>query len=265
MWTTLGLLALSLAPAQGGDLELTNIRSTYGFLGPARPDQPLLPGDVLFVTFDIDNVQTDKAGRILYSLGMEVTDAKGKTQYKQEPRDLEGTNSLGGHHLPAFANVELGLDQPPGQYTLKVTVTDRAAKKSKSFERAFQVLPKSFGLVRVGISADPEGKFPVPAIGATGEPVWLHYTAVGFERGGEKKEPNMAFEMQIADDAGQPVLTDPVKGEVKQLPSHLTFCPFDYQIVLNRPGKFTLKLKATDEISKKSSEVTLPITVVEQK
>lgn len=264
MWTTLGLLALSLAPAQGGDLELTNIRSTYGFLGPVRPEQGLLPGDVLFVTFDIDNVQTDKSGKILYSLGMEVLDGKGKTQYKQEPRDLEGTNSLGGRHLPAFANVELGLDQPPGPYTLKVTVTDRAAKKTKSFERTFQVLPKSFGLVRLGISADPQGQFPIPPIGSTGQPVWLHYTAVGFERSSAKKDPNMTFGMQIVDDNGQPVLSEPVKGDVKELPAHLTFCPMDYQLVLNRPGKFTIRLKATDENSKKSSEVTLPITVLEQ-
>jgi hypothetical protein len=267
MWTTLSILAaLSLAPAQTGDLEVNNIRTTYGFLGPDRSDkEPLLPGDVLFVAFDIDNIRTDDTGKILYSLGMEVVDSKGKTVYKQDPQDLEGTNSLGGHHLPAFAKVELGLDQPPGQYTLRVSVTDRLAKKTKTFERPFEVAPRSFGLVRLGISADPEGRFPMPSLGATGQPVWIHYTAVGFERGGQKKEPDMNFKMEILDEQKNPTLRSPNAGDVKELPQNLNFCPLDSSLVLNRPGKFTVRILGTDQLSKKTSEISFPLTVIEQK
>src|SRR5207253_753267 len=102
MLTTMTLFAaLSLAPAQTGELELTNIRPTYGLMGPARPDNKLLPGDFFFVSYDIENIKVDgKTGKVLYSMGMECVDSKGKTQYKQEPRDLESVNSLGGSRLP---------------------------------------------------------------------------------------------------------------------------------------------------------------------
>ena len=37
MWTTIALIAaLNLAPAQAGELTLSNLRSTYGMLGPQR-------------------------------------------------------------------------------------------------------------------------------------------------------------------------------------------------------------------------------------
>jgi hypothetical protein len=266
MWTSLTVLAaLTLAPAQNGQLELNNIRTTYGFLGPDRADQALLPGDMLFVAFDIDNITTDKSGRIMYSLAMEVVDGKGKTQYKQEPKDLEGTNSLGGHHLPAFANVELGLDQPPGPYTLKVTVTDRAAKQTKAFERPFEVLPRSFGMVRLTLTSDPEGRFSLPPFGATGQPVWIHFTVVGFERGGAKKNPDMSFQMVIVDENNKPTLDKPFEGDVKELDKQYTVVPMDFPLVLNRRGKFTVKIRGTDNNSKKSAELTFPLTVFELK
>ena len=164
MWTTLSLIAaLGLAPGQAGALDLTNIRVTNGLLGTARGEAKLLPGDWYFVAFDIDNVKVNQAGEVLYSMAMELTDSKKKVLFKQDPRDLKVLNSLGGNRLPAFANVEIGIDQPPGQYTLTVTVVDRAAKATKAFTREFEVVPPSFGLVRVNLSYDDRGNFPAPA------------------------------------------------------------------------------------------------------
>ena len=37
MFTTLALAALTIAPAQGGTLKLTNVRLTIGELGPKEP------------------------------------------------------------------------------------------------------------------------------------------------------------------------------------------------------------------------------------
>src|SRR5262249_50094653 len=134
MWTTLSLLAvLSLAPGQaGGDLDLTNIRTTYGLLGPARAENKFVPGDTFMVAFDIDNIKVADNGDVLYTMAMEVIDNKTKKAlFKQDPRDLKAVNSLGGKKVPAFANVDIGFDLPQGTYTLNLTVTDRATKKSK--------------------------------------------------------------------------------------------------------------------------------------
>ncbi len=270
MWTTLPLIAaLSLTPAQnegrGGGLELTNIRATYGMMGPVRTDNKLLPGDMFFVSYDIENVQTDKSGRILYSMGMELFDSKMKTQYKQEPRDQEALNSLGGNRLPAFAHIFVGLDQPAGEYTLRVTVTDRAAKATKSFERKFEVLEPGFGLVRLFLTADPQGQTPVPPLGVPGQVVWLHFAVVGFERGGPKKEPDIGLTMQIVDENDKPTLDKPFPGDVMELPKDVKLIPMDFPLALNRVGKFTVRLKATDRRSKRTAELTYPIQVVDVK
>ena len=52
----LALFALGLATAPASALELTNPRNTYGELGGTRPEAALLPGDVLFVGFDIEGL-----------------------------------------------------------------------------------------------------------------------------------------------------------------------------------------------------------------
>ena len=54
---------------------------------------------------------------------------------------MDSVNSLGGSNRPAFALTQVGLDTPPGDYKLTVTVKDRAANKSASFTYKFQVAP----------------------------------------------------------------------------------------------------------------------------
>src|SRR5579883_1072005 len=177
MWTTFGLIAaLSLAPGQtSGGLNLTNIRSTYGLLGAPRSDSKLLPGDAYFVAFDIEGVKTSDNGEVAYSMSMELIDANKKVWYKQEPRELKALNSLGGNRLPAFAHVEVGVDQPPGRYTLTVNVTDLSTKTSKPFSQEIEVLPAAFGLVRVNLTG-PQGA-PAPYVGLAGQSVWVNFLA----------------------------------------------------------------------------------------
>ena len=259
------LVALGLAPGQAGELTVTNIRSTYGLLGSTRLDNKLLPGDRFFAVFDIENIKVDENGRVLYSMGMDVSDSKGKSLYKQDPRELEGLNSLGGARLPCFAHVDVGLDQPPGEYTVKVTVTDRAAKKSASFERKFEVLPLSFGLVGLNATSDPKGEVPAPPLGVAGQSIWLNFAAVGFAAGGAKNEPNVSIVMRVYDEDGKPTLPKGFAGEFTELPKDVKAVPMQFLLALNRPGKFKVKLEATDLIAKKKAELSFPITVVDVK
>src|SRR5437899_2957692 len=113
MWTTLALVAaMSLAPGQAGQLSLTNVHGTFGLLGAERTNTKFIPGDTYFLAFTIDGLKVDATGEIQYSMGMEVVDSKGKAIYAQTPQDRTAFNSLGGSRLPAFAHVDIGLDQP---------------------------------------------------------------------------------------------------------------------------------------------------------
>src|SRR2546423_504161 len=120
MWATLALVsALNLAPAQAGQLSLTNARVTNGMFGVERKEPvKLVVGDSFFLAFDIENLQVGPDGRVSYSMGMTLLDKAGKPHYKQEPTDLEALLSLGGSSLPGNAEVNIGLDTPPGEYAL---------------------------------------------------------------------------------------------------------------------------------------------------
>jgi hypothetical protein len=273
MWTMIPLaLALSLAPGQGGKLELdlTNVRVTYGLLGAVRSEDTFLPGDLYLVAFDIENIKVDPEGKIVYSMGMEVfTKEKGKEKsvYKQDPRKLEAYSSLGGNRLPAFAHVEIGLDQPEGDYTLKVDVKDEAAGTSKSLTSKFTVAKKDFGLVRLNTTYDGEGKFPAPPGGVVGQSLWVNFLAVGFKRDDNKqKQPNVHVEMVVKDDKGKETVEKPFSGEVTEMvPATRTDLPMQFLLTLNRPGKYTVTLRAEDRVAKKKAELKFPIVVVEPK
>src|SRR5258708_7665136 len=125
MWTAVALAAvLGLAPDQGGGLTLTNVRTTHGLLGPTRSDDKLLPGDAALISFDVEGIKPDGEGKVRYSMGIDVSNSQGKPLFQQEPRALEAIASLGGSRIPAVAQVDVGLDQPAGEHSVKVTVTD---------------------------------------------------------------------------------------------------------------------------------------------
>lgn len=263
MWTImLVAAALGLAPNQSGSLTLTNVRLTYGALGAPRADGTVLPGDQVFITFDIEGITADAGGKILYSMTTEILDAAGKTLFKQEPRNLEAVNALGGKSLPAFVELNAGLDQPAGKYTVKVTVLDRASKASQVLSRTLQVGEKNFGLVRLTTTADPEGRIAA-SVFQPGASLWVNGGVVGFQRPGGKGQPQIAVELRVLDEQGKPTLGQPFTGQLgKDLPASAVFAPQQFHVALNRPGKFTVELKATDQVNKKSSTASFPITVV---
>jgi hypothetical protein len=265
MWTTMAFVTfLVLAPGQAGQLTLANPRMTYGILGPTRTDNKFLPGDSLVLAFDIQGIKTDSAGKVAYGIGLEVTDAAGKSVFKQAPRDREANNSLGGNSLPGFASVQIGTEQPAGSYVLKVTVTDRSTKASQTLTHPYQVLPKGFGLVRLYASQDPQGRYPAPFVG-DGEELWISFSAVGFGRDANG-QPNLNVSLRLIDENGQPTLAQPYTGEVnKDVPANALEIPMQFLLELNRSGKFTIEIKATDNVAKKTAALSVPLNVQKAK
>jgi len=266
MMTTLALAAvLSLTPNQAETLKLTNPRATYGFLGAARTDNKLLPGDAYFVTFDIENLKADDEGRVRYSMGMELTNSEGKTQFKREPTEQTANTSLGGRRLPAFAVAQVGTDTSAGKYMLTVTVTDVEAKATQQLKREFEVMKKGFGLVQLHTTY-LQAPVPAPPVGVTGQSLLVNCFIVGFERDAKTKQPNIYVEIVVLDDKGKPTLVKPFTDQVtKDVDAELMLIPVALPLELNRAGKYKVKLKAEDRISKKTTELTFPIEVLELK
>jgi hypothetical protein len=263
MLNTVAVVALlSATLAQSDGLTLSDARLTYGVLGPARKDNKLLPGDNLVVSFEIHGMTVDANGRVIYSTVTELTDTKGKVWFRSPSRDLTETNSLGGGSRTAYARAEVGLDQPPGDYVLKVTVTDRANKKSQTLTQPFTVLPKAFGMVALSATADADGQVPCGLLGV-GQSLFVNGAVVGFNRAsGSAAQPHVALEMRILDANNKPTVAAPFTGVINQnVSARSVALPFQFLVSLNRPGQFTLELKATDKVGGKTVSQSFPFTV----
>ena len=261
MWSTITLLStLTLTPCQT-DLSLTHVRSTHGMFGPVRENDTLHPGDMLFVCFDIEGITTDEDGKVRYSTAIEISDAGGKVLFKQQPQDAETKVALGGNRVPAYAYFSVGLDAPAGDYGFKVHVKDLASGKEKSVSRTVKVLSKDFALVRCAVSVDVDAQYPAISCGC-GQGVWVHCSAVGFERDRAGKQPNLVFEIRVLDDSGKPIFNKPVTNAVnKDVPEKQSGVPMAFPLSLNRPGKFTVELLTSDQISGKKAKMSFPLSV----
>lgn len=271
MTSLLVMSALVLAPQQSSPLKLTNLRTTFGELGGTRPEGKYLPGDVFYIGFDIEGLTLAPDGTTQYRMAMELLDAAGKSRFKQDPADKIDYVPLGGPRLPARAYIILDTNQEPGKYTLKLAVTDTATKAVQTLEKSFEVQPKDFGIVAVYPSIDESGRIPAPTTGVVGQSVFVQFSVVGFERekGKEKDagQPNVEVEMTPLDGSGKSTLGKPMiykqnaESQIK-LDAKDELINVRFLLPMTREGKYTVRLKATDHLTKKTATFDLPIVVV---
>jgi hypothetical protein len=277
MWSSLALAAaLCSAPAQTpaagqpptGGLKLDNVRMTVGELGPPRPSPRLLPGDILFVAFDIVGLSIEPDGMAEYTMAMEVTDGAGKLIFKQDPAKLVNFIPLRGNRMPARAFITIGLDQPPGAYSGKVTVTDPKTKAPNSLSVKFEVLKRDFGIVAVYTSYEEGGRMPAPTNGQVGETRFIQFSVASFQRDPKTKQPRVEFEFNVLE-KGQPTLAKPSRhvqdekspNQVDEKEGAFTM---RFPLYMSRPGNFTFQVTATDKVANKTAKYELPITVLPQ-
>ena len=277
MWATLAASAvLAAAPADAGQLQIKNDRFTHGIYGSERKDAQIIPGDILWVAFDVEGLKVADDGKVSYSTAMELLDKDGKSQFKENPVGRDSVNTLGGTRLPVWSRVSIGTDTPAGEYTVRITLADQAAKDAKpaTLERKFTVVAPRFGLILTAFGYDKPATAPPPAppVAVPGQQLLTFFTVVGFDTkpGKTPKDPlqaDVAVEMSILDESGKPTLTKPFTGEIKEVTEdYKTFLPFQFPILMNRPGKYTVVLTATDKQGNKPPvKQELQLTVVDVK
>jgi hypothetical protein len=245
-------------------LALTNIRNTHGELGGTRPDNKFLPGDVVFVGFDIDGLVVGSKGEVKYTMDMKVVDKNGKSLIPaSEPASKTDYVPLGGKTIPGRAFITLGLDAEPGPCTMTLSVRDDVTMQSKSFTHQFEVLKKDFGIVAVFASQNIEGTVSAPTTSVVGSMIAIRYGIVNFQRDPATKQPNVQVDITPLDDKGQPTIKEAIvrtynAGIAEDTPAF----PDGFLLPLTRAGKFTIRIKATDKVNNKSYTFDLPITAI---
>ena len=115
MWAALAVSAvMTAAPADAGALQIKNDRFTYGVYGQVRTDTQVLPGEIVFVAFDVDGLQTLDDGTASYTTALELLDKGGKSLFKETPVERKALLPMGGNHLPNWSQVIVGSDTRAG-------------------------------------------------------------------------------------------------------------------------------------------------------
>lgn len=276
MWAPLAVtFVLAAAPADAGPLQIKNEHFTYGIFGSERKDSEVIPGDILILAYDIEGLTTKEDGTVRYATSMELLDKDGKSEFKENPIERTAVNALGGSRLPCWSRVNIGTDTPAGDYTVRISVTDKAAANAPpaTVERKFSVAAPRFGIILPGLSYDkpPTAPPPAPPVAVPGQQLLLFFGVVGFASTPGKTPQDdlttdMTVELTILDESGKPTLSKPFTGPVKGVRADAKdFWPGQFPLMLNRSGKFTIVVTATDKQGNKTAKLELPLTVVDVK
>jgi hypothetical protein len=251
------ILTASLLPASSSAVELKNIRPCYGPLGATRYDTKLLPGDVLFMTFDIEGLVLDpKTGKTSYVTILELIDAKQQVLFKKETPN-EVVPQLGGTRMPGDLHIIMGPKQAPGRYSLRLTVHDKFGNDAKAFKYDFDVVPESFGMVAVTASC----------IGFPGQHYVPGFALVNLAVDA-KKQPNVEVSIKILDQSGTPVAPAMQLLLPRDMPENTdldkaNFVPLTVPVYLNRVGRYTMEITAIDKLANKKTELRYPFNVID--
>jgi hypothetical protein len=261
--TLLLTAALAISPAQAGKIQLTNVRNTHGEIGGTRPDTKFLPNDCMFVAFDIEGLSVGTKGDAKYTMAMEVLDAAGKPVLKPDPGTRTDYVPFGGNRIPGRAFVMCGADMKPGEYTMKLTVTDESSKSAGTLNHKFEVLKPDFGVASVFATHDEQGNIPAPTSAVVGSLIFVRYGIVNFARDPITKQPNVSVEIITLDDKGNPTLKEPItRAYQANIPEDRVGFPDSVPVPFTRVGNFKLRIKATDKVANKSYTFDLPLAAL---
>jgi len=256
------LFASCCLPAASDALELKNIKVRYGPMGAIRETKTFLPGDLIFITYDIEDLTIDpkdqKSGKVSYVAVTELLDADKKVVYSNE-NPQTALPQLGGTRLPVFVDLQLGTKRPPGNYSLRVTVRDQFSKpvQAKAFQYSFELVPATFGMIHIA----------APLLGFPGQFYHTDFTLTNLTLNA-KQTPDTMVRITILDSSKKPVAPTVEYQFPRDLPPDLdlqksNMVPIVYPVYLNRVGHFTMEIVATDKIGKKEAKLSYPLTVID--
>jgi len=256
--SSLAVLAVCLCPFPAQALELKNIRPSYGPFGATRLETKCVPGDFLFITYDIEGLRiNNKTFRANYTTTLELFDSTNTVAFEKKYTN-DVALPLGGTRMPGDLHVILPPNQKPGKHKIRLTVKDLLANDTKSFEYPFEVIAPTFSFV--GVSAK--------GVGLTGESYLATFALVGITLDA-KNQPSVDIVMRILDDKGKNQVSMPLLSSLpKDLPEDTdlkkeNFVPMQFPIFLNRAGSFTLEVRAHDKLTKREIQLRFPLTVLD--
>jgi hypothetical protein len=262
LWIVVALLVSPL-PALAKP-EVKNVQPAYGPLGPARPNDDVYPLDEYVVRYQVTGVKPDKDGRADLEITARLTGPDGKVVFDRKTPPAPRPMSLGGDAVQTFGSFTFPEKAPPGAYKLAVTVRDRTAGESASFERTLTCKPADFRIVALRFSHDADGKVPAGTTLPAGDTLHYQFKVIGFDT--SRKRVGLVMRATVLAADGKDIGAKPleVRGEVTDpdKAAGSRQATFGGLAALNRPGEFKLRIAVEDMVGKKETTFETPLKVV---
>jgi hypothetical protein len=251
---------LSLPAFLRADVRLEETRLTFGPLGPTRPSTKVLPGETLHVEFVVSGITKDEDGRVNASLAAALVDEKGKKLGVLPATSAKSFLALGGTTVTNQVSFDLPGGFPAGKYRVRAVLRDLLTGKEVLAEQPVEVVPRAFGAVCLRFANDAEGATPAGGNLTVNQQFFIVGRAVGFAR--KDNRIYVVGKVQIRDSEGRKTMPQPTSFTVDQpAPEDLTHVAFNFSLIANRPGRFTVQVELRDEIAKTTAVYELPLVV----
>lgn len=255
-------VCLAIAPAVFAKLEISNVQPAQGMIGPARASDDVYPLDEYVVRFQLSGVKPTPDGKTDCELAIRLVNQAGKAVVDTKA-PLQRVLSFGGDSLPTFAVITFPTNAPAGDYKLTVTVRDRVASDSASFERKLTCKTQEFGILAVRFFHDPEGKLAAGTTGVSGESLYYRFKVVGYDK---SKKVSLTMRAEILDANGKsidakPLIADAETTDPEKLAT-LIQANFNGTLALHRVGDFKFKITVEDKVAKKTTTFETPVKVL---
>jgi hypothetical protein len=256
------VMTIAFVSSLHAELQLTDVQSSYGQLGPARESSEYVLGDEVYVRFNVVGARIDVDGYTQGELTITVRDAAGK-KVLESATPIQQLPCLGGDRFPARAVLMLGDPMTAGKYTLEVGYSDLIAKKTASFKREFTCKPTEFAISGLRFYQDKEGRVPAPVGGMLSQTLFIQARAIGFDTSNDEIDVEMRID--VLDKDGKILTPKPIKvvlhNEKVDEVRATKILSFNAELALHRSGDFRLRLTMTDLHSNKSVKFEAPMKV----
>jgi len=238
---------------------------SYGQLGPRREPE-FIAGEWIAARIQITGLSTSRDdNEVRFSIRIVVTNETNEVIGRFQSIEFQGPFVLGGNTFTQALLMPVPVESPAGKYSAEIIVTDRMSSRTVHSNSAFELLPpSSFGAQSVYLAKDKDGIQLLSAVLPAGEIIWLHSTISGIKA--KDNKANFTTSIDILDEKQNPIGNGPVHS-MNHRPFHSSDSsegiPTAYPMLLNKPGKFTLRLKTKDEHSGKEVTHELSIVVID--
>jgi hypothetical protein len=243
--------------------EIQNVQPSHGLFGPKRESDDVSPSEEYFVRYTVSGLKPDNQGQADLEMTVQLVTSEGKAVLDRKG-PLQRPLSFGGDSLLTFSSVNFPDKAPAGVYTLKVTVRDKIANETASFERKLTCKPGTFRIINPRFFRDAEGKIISGTTAVAGESLHFQLKAVGLDKSQKKIATTLTVTTLTPDGKETGAKPFVVKGELTD-PAEVArrnLANFNGVLSLHRPGDYILRIVVEDIPGKQTAKFECPMKIL---